>query len=367
MRRVSSGAILLLIFLIASACHRPRSTKSAPKSKVMPLKWEAVARLDEPEAWKELTQCLAQLNFLPPRPGPTLYDSPELKAPLLSLDDGLALWGRQDAVFMIRKDGLRSLPHPCLTLKDKPGRYCHARLFIQDDAQRKRYFQMNRAGEMQEMKLVPLSANEGGFAEYTAYAQSWSTLRPRAASQNEIQKLMDSLEKAFEMKLPTHYRLRNLQAQDRLHSCLKAARTYERQSLFNQVSRLRAELQTYAAQRLSQAKSITAVAQLAGPDEEDGTLLSVRNTSQQPFYLEPDPDYPCFIALSCGQYKPRFKEPNTGCYRNIGGAVGVSPGHMVTLVLNQFYDQMKGSEKDTAGRCTPLLGAQQPIPLKGTF
>jgi hypothetical protein len=368
MRSASSGAFVLFLFLaIEYACHRPGSTKSAVQSRAVPLKWEAVARVDNAEAWNELAQCLVQLNFLPPRPGLTWYDGPEFTAPLLSLDDGLALWGRQDAVFLIRKDGLRNLPHPCLAPRLKPGAYCHARLVIQDNAQHPRYFHMNREGGMQEMKSIPMPASEGGkdfFAEYAAFGENWPTLPPRAASQDEIQRLMDYLEKAFAMKLSTHHKLRNLQSQDRLHSCLKAARAYERRSLFKRVSRLRAELQSYAAQRLSQAKSIAAVAKLAGADEEAGTRVTLHNTSQQPFYLEPDPDYPCFIALSCGKHKPRFRKPVTRCSRNVGGAVGVSPGRTVSLVLDQVYEQMKGNEKDPAGRCTPVLGVLQPIPLK---
>ncbi|WP_141734930.1 hypothetical protein [Oligoflexus tunisiensis] len=367
------SSFILMFLLVTLSCQRPTRSKtlggSKPASRPAPLEWESIATPGRTEAWSELVQCLEQTNFLSSRPTRSWYSDSDFAGTLLSLDQNMSLRGEAHAVTVIGKDGLRSFPNPCRSPKFQPklGR-CQVRVSFQDSSRRQRYIHLDATGLLYEVrnaevkKVIP--ADRIGARDYISYmtfGETPSEAPARAASEGEIKWLLDHMEGAFESDWTTHHHLRNLQSQKRLDSCLKAAKVYARKPLFRRVAKLRAESQHFASLRSAQTRAIRFTVSLQGSDQEAKATLRVNNPTETPFFLEPDPEYPCFLALACGTYKPRFKNPYRSCPLSFGDAVGVAPGKSLNLPLDQIYDVGVLERTNEAYKCPLVLGHFQPI------
>lgn len=97
-------------------------------------------------------------------------------------------------------------------------------------------------------------------------------------------------------------------------------------------------------------------------DDVATARLTVHNSSDEPFFLEPDAEYPCFVALACAEYKPRFNRPHQACPLGFAGAFGIEAQRSVSYIgLSQVYDAAVLAKNKQASSCPLIPGAVQTI------
>lgn len=346
-----------LFFWISLSCQRPGKPKSQERK---PVTWENFTSPQKSEAWSELLQCLESSNDLPIPPLRQSFERYRMMGvgvPILSLGRGMSLWMQGDAVTVMGKDGLRSVTVPCFPQKQFKGMsLCLRRLSIQDQSGRLRLVDLTRDGLLLEYK----DAGIGHPMVSLAIAERGGAAPSRAARPDEIEEILRYLDIVFQHEPTTHHMLRNLKAETRFQSCLKAAKAYGKKGMFARVAKIQSQIKKFSSQRLKQIESVEFSANFFKRERGIEASLVIRNNSDKPFYLEPDPDYPCLVALSCAGHRPRVRSSMDSCEAGFASAVGVAPGHSVNIGLDQIYD-LAEMDSTSLSRCPAVLGFHQPI------